>query len=98
MLLGDFVGATTWFLPHVITVDSTEFIAVQNGMFLAANMGCNSIEIESDCSFAVNSVQLMDEYLGPNVTVIIECKQMRRSFEDLLICTLAVKLIKLLMS
>ena len=35
-------------------------------------MGCNSIEIESDCSFAVAPLQLMDEYLGQNVTVIIE--------------------------
>jgi hypothetical protein len=73
---GDFIAAATWFLPHVRDVDSAELIAIRNGMFLTANLCCNKVEIESDCSFVVDSVKLMDEYLGPDVTVVMECKQM----------------------
>ena len=33
-------------------------------------------EIESDSSFAIESVQSSDDYLGPNAAVLAECKQL----------------------
>lgn len=39
-------------------------------MYLLANMGCMRVEVESDCAFAVESVQLRDNYQGPDVAVI----------------------------
>ena len=45
-------------------------------MFLCANLGCSKVEMESDCSFRVDSIKLMDEYMGPDVMVVMECKEM----------------------
>ena len=61
---GDFIAAANWVLPHVRDFDSTELTAIRNGMFLAANIGSNNMEIELDCMLVVGSMQLMDDYLG----------------------------------
>ena len=45
-------------------------------MYLLANMGCMRAEVESDCTFVMESVHLMDNYQGPDVAVVAECKQL----------------------
>lgn len=44
---GDFIAAANCLLPHVHDVDSVEIIVIC--LFLATNLGCNTVEIESDC-------------------------------------------------
>ena len=68
---GDFIAAASWFIPHVRDVDAVELLAIRNGMFLLPNMGCNSTEVESDSSFVVESVNLVDKYLGPDAAVVV---------------------------
>ncbi|KAE8819066.1 Bidirectional sugar transporter SWEET14 [Hordeum vulgare] len=77
---GDFVAPTNWFIPHVRNAESTEFQAIRNGLYLASNIGCNSVEIESDCISTVEAIQSMDEYMGADVVLVLECKQMAMDF------------------
>lgn len=73
---GDFIATTNWFVPHVRDVDSAELIAIRNGLYLAAHIGSNKVEVESDYLFVVDSVVRLDNYLGPDTAVIMECKQL----------------------
>ena len=77
---GDFLAAEIWFVPHIRDVDSAELMAIRNGIYLLANLGCNNEEIESDCSFAVETIQQMDSYLGPGVAFVSECIQLAMGF------------------
>ena len=43
-------------------------------------MGCISLEIESHNSFAVDTLNSVEEYLGPDVAIVAECKQMALEF------------------
>ena len=61
---GDFIATTNWFVPHVPEVHFTERIAIRNGLYLAAHIGSNKVEVELDCLFVVDSVVPMDNYLG----------------------------------
>lgn len=64
-------------------VDSTEIIAIRNGFYLAANLGCTSLEVESDSQFAVRMLQSLDDYLGPHPSVILECKLLSLDFSKI---------------
>ena len=50
---GDFIAAASWFIPHVVSVDTAEMIAIRNGFYLAGKICCNILHIESDSSNAV---------------------------------------------
>ena len=80
---GDFIAAASWFVPNISGVDSAELTAIRNGIYLATHIGCNNIEIESDCSFAVDSLNQVDDYLGPEVAIITECKQLMMDFASI---------------
>lgn len=77
---GDFIVAASWFIPHVRDVNAAELQAIRNGMYLLASLGYNRAEVESDSSFAVDSVQLMDDCLGSEATIVAECKQLSIDF------------------
>ena len=44
---GDFIAAASWFIPHVVSVDAAEMIAIRNGFYLAAKIGCNILYTSS---------------------------------------------------
>uniref|UniRef100_M8BIU0 RNase H type-1 domain-containing protein n=1 Tax=Aegilops tauschii TaxID=37682 RepID=M8BIU0_AEGTA len=73
---GNFIAAMSWFVPHVSTVDSVGILAMRNGLYLAATIGCDKLIIESDNSFAIDVVKGEDGYSRPNVPVIVEWKQL----------------------
>ena len=68
---GDFVAAANWFLPHIRDTESVELQAIRNGLYLIANIGCNSVGIESDCMLTMEAMQSMDDYLGDDVAVVL---------------------------
>ena len=80
---GDFIAAASWFVPNISGVDSAELTAIRNGMYLATHIGCNNIETEPDCSFAVDSLNQVDDYLGPEVAIITKCKQLMMDFASI---------------
>jgi len=73
---GNFIAATSWFVPHVSAVDSVGILAMRNGLYLAATIGCDKLIIESDNSFAIDVVKGEDGYSRHNVPVIVEWKQL----------------------
>ena len=80
---GDFVAAACWFLPNITDVDSVELITIRNGMFLANQIGCSRVMFESDSSFAVEAINQLDGYLGPEVAIIAECKNLMLDYEKI---------------
>lgn len=77
---GEFIAASTWYLPHISDVDSAEIIAIRNGLLLAANVGCSRVFIESDISFAVEAVVQDEAYQGPELPIIMQCKHLASEF------------------
>lgn len=53
---GEFVVATSWFIPHVPSVEMAEILAIRNGYYLAAKIGCRSLIFESDSAVAVEAL------------------------------------------
>lgn len=70
---GKFIVVTTWFIPHVASVDSAETIVNRYGLYVASNIGCNRLLFEFDNWFAVEIFQMEEESFRPKV-VILECK------------------------
>ena len=52
---------------------SGEMVAIQNGFYLAGNIGCNLVTVGSDSSNVVEALT-QDVYLGPDAAVFSECK------------------------
>nr|XP_020176446.1 uncharacterized protein LOC109762044 [Aegilops tauschii subsp. strangulata] len=78
---GNFIAAATWYLPQVLSVDAAETVAIRNGLYLAGRIGCNKVQVESDSSFVVESVQNQD-YTGSNTATILECRELALDFAN----------------
>ncbi|XP_073358313.1 uncharacterized protein [Aegilops tauschii subsp. strangulata] len=76
---GEFIVASAWFIPHAVLVDAVEMIAIRNGFYLAAKIGCNSLHIESNSSNAVEALNL-EAFLGQDSATLLECKEMGLDF------------------
>ncbi|KAM3332208.1 hypothetical protein ACQJBY_027798 [Aegilops geniculata] len=76
---GEFIAATSWFISHVTSAESAEVVAIRNGMLLAANVGCNSLILESDSTNAVDIIN-QEDYLGQEVSIYMECQQLGSDF------------------
>ena len=72
---GDFIAAASWFIPHVVSVDAAEMIAIRNGFYLAGKIGCNILHIESDSSNAVSAVN-SENLLRQEATILLESREM----------------------
>lgn len=79
---GKFIAAATWYLPHISSVDTTETLAIRNGLYLAGRIGCNKVQVESDSSFVVESLQNPDGYVGSNISTMMECRQLALDFAN----------------
>ena len=58
---GDSIAAANWYIPIVTGVYSAELMAIRNALYLAANIGCNNVVLESDSSFVVDSMNQIQE-------------------------------------
>ncbi|KAE8803819.1 Bidirectional sugar transporter SWEET14 [Hordeum vulgare] len=63
----NFIAAASWFIPPVRDVDLAELMAIRNGIYVLSIIGCTKVEVESDCLFAVETLQSMDDYMGLTV-------------------------------
>ncbi|XBI13774.1 hypothetical protein VPH35_140465 [Triticum aestivum] len=70
---GEFIGAASWFVSHVQSAETSEIVAIRNGLYLAAKLGCNSVIVESDSLNAIEAYN-QDDYLGPDEAVVAEGK------------------------
>jgi hypothetical protein len=46
---GAFIAAAHSFIPHVLDAPSAEAETLRDGLLLAQQIGCNCVEIQSDC-------------------------------------------------
>ncbi|XP_073357688.1 uncharacterized protein [Aegilops tauschii subsp. strangulata] len=77
---GQFLSAATWYIPHVSSAVSAELIAIRNGLYLAANIGCNRVIIESDSALAIEAVNNHDNYFGQDAATVVECKMLASDY------------------
>ena len=49
-------------------------------MYLAGQIGCSSVQVESDCSFTVDAINRHDCYQGSDVALLAECKDLSGEF------------------
>lgn len=80
---GNFIVAVTWVSPHVSNAESAEMSAIRNGLFLAGNIGCNKVIIESDSMLVVEAIMHSNDYLGPGAAVLPECILLAADFENI---------------
>lgn len=57
--------------------------AIRNGIILAANFGSTRLMIESDSTVVVKAANQPDAYVGPDVSVVAECKQVGSDFASI---------------
>lgn len=62
-------------------------VAIRNGFILAANIGCSSFTVEYDSSNVIEAVN-QEAYIGSEVAVIMECKELGSEFvkDDVIHC------------
>ena len=77
---GKFLGAATLALPHVSSAGSAELMAIRSGLYLAANLGCTNLIIESDCMNALEAISDPDAYMGVDAPVVAECSLLAMEF------------------
>jgi ribonuclease HI len=53
---GAFIAAARSFIPHVLDALSAEAAALRDGLLLAQQIGCNCVEIQSDCMEVVQTM------------------------------------------
>ena len=66
-------------LSHIYKTLMLLNLLLSGTVFLAASVGCNLVEVESNCLFAVDTLNSMD-YLGPHVAIVADCNQLAMEF------------------
>ncbi|OEL14975.1 hypothetical protein BAE44_0024010 [Dichanthelium oligosanthes] len=54
---GNFVAASSYFIDFALDASTTEAISLRNGLYLANEMGCNKLIIQSDCLEVVETMK-----------------------------------------
>ena len=77
---GSFIAAACTGLPFVEDAFTAEATELHNGLLLAAEMGCNNLEVEMDCLDVVQVMQDEGNSLGAAAAIFEECTFISRSF------------------
>ncbi|KAE8770875.1 Bidirectional sugar transporter SWEET14 [Hordeum vulgare] len=80
---GEVIAATNWFILHIRYADVVELLVITNGIYLLSSIGCTKAKVESNCSFALECLKLLENYMGPHSAVMAECKQLSIDFAKL---------------
>ncbi|KAE8820088.1 Bidirectional sugar transporter SWEET14 [Hordeum vulgare] len=80
---GNVIAVANLFISHVRDDDAAELFPIRNNIYLISSIGCTKAEVESDCSFVMESMQLLNNYMRPDSAVITECKQLYIDFAKL---------------
>jgi hypothetical protein len=76
---GGFLAASCCGIPFISDPSTTEAIAFRDGMILAGQIGCNRLEVNSDCiDVMVNG----GNSLGPAAAIYKECSFFCRNFTE----------------
>ncbi|KAE8804464.1 Zinc finger CCCH domain-containing protein 7 [Hordeum vulgare] len=78
---GEFIAVAGCFIPHVVSTDVAETIDIRNGLYLAAKIGCNSLQIESDSSNAVEAF-ITANFLEQEAAILLESKDLNLDYAN----------------
>ncbi|XP_071680144.1 uncharacterized protein [Lolium perenne] len=77
---GMFIGACNRTIPFVSDAPSAEAMGLHDGLLLAGQVGCNRIEINSDCIEVIETMNDGGNSLGPAAAIYEECNFLGRNF------------------
>ncbi|KAM3271769.1 hypothetical protein ACQJBY_042149 [Aegilops geniculata] len=77
---GQFLAAASWVLPHINSAVSLEILAIRNGLYLAAHIGCSKVIVESDSQLALEAVEKFESYLGQEAAIVMECNELKANY------------------
>jgi hypothetical protein len=81
---GFFITASCCGIPFVSDASIAEARALRDGLLLAVLMGCNKIEVNSDCMDVVDVMKNGGNSLGPGAAIYEECSFLCRNFSEVL--------------
>jgi hypothetical protein len=79
---GHFLGASCGNLPFVSDAATAEVSALREGLLLAGQIGCNRLEVNSDCMEVVEIMQNGGNSLGLAAAIYEECTFLYRNFRS----------------
>jgi ribonuclease HI len=79
---GLFIAACNCTIPFVSDAPSAEAMGFRDGVLLAGQVGCNIIEVNSDCIEVIDTMNEGGNSLGPAAAIYEECNFLGRNFTD----------------
>jgi ribonuclease HI len=81
---GRFIAASCCRLPFVSDAPTVEARALRDGLILATQVGCNRIEVNSDCMEVIEIMNDGGNFLGAAAAIYEDCILLCRSFTHVL--------------
>jgi ribonuclease HI len=79
---GAFLAASCCGIPFISDPSSAEARALRDGLILAGQIGCNRIEVNSDCMDVIEVMNQGGNSFGPAAAIYEECSMLCHSFVE----------------
>jgi hypothetical protein len=79
---GFFLAASSRTIPFVSDAPTAEALALRDGLLLAGQLGCNRLEVNSDCMEVIEAMHNGENCLRPAAAIYEECNFLSRNFVD----------------
>jgi ribonuclease HI len=79
---GGFLAASCCGIPFISDPSSAEARALRDGLILAGQVGCNRIEVNSDCMDVINVMNQGGNSFGPAAAIYEECSMLCHNFVE----------------
>jgi ribonuclease HI len=70
---GNFMAASSIYLPNITSANVAEAMAMKEGLALANRMGVNNVIMESDSQEIVDACSRVDAWWGDASVIILDC-------------------------
>jgi ribonuclease HI len=70
---GEFIAASTVFLPYILSPAVAEAMAMREGLSLANRMGCTNVIMESDSTETVDACNGTEAWWGESAAILADC-------------------------
>ena len=84
---GHFLSASCRGIPFVSDPATAEAHALRDGLILAGQIGCNRLEVNSDCTEVIDVMINGGNSLGPAAAIFEECTLLCRNFSIVVFCS-----------
>ena len=81
---GKFLAAGNCGISFAYDPSTSEARALHDGLLLAGQLGCNRIEVNSDCADVIEVMKNGGNSLGPAAAIYEECSFLSRNFTEVL--------------